>query len=245
MYTKEMLIKAVQLYIKYQLSGASVRHELEYPDNRTIKKWYDEYLSCPETCFSVKVRKPRKNSLEQRQAAVTHYLEHGKCYARTVRALGYPNRNVLRQWVGALAKERKKLKVSTKEFSYSKKTEAVIELSFRKHSAKQIAEEHDTSHTSLYKVYLSPLADCFDGLLISWRISTKPDAILVNSMLDAGISTLKEDERPIVHSDRGCHYRWSGWIDKMKEAKLIRSMSKKGCTPDNAACVGLFGRKKK
>jgi len=28
----------------------------------------------------------------------------------------------------------------------------------------------------------------------------------------------------------------------MNEAKLIRSMSKKGCTPDNAACEGLIGR---
>ena len=28
----------------------------------------------------------------------------------------------------------------------------------------------------------------------------------------------------------------------MNEAGLTRSMSKKGCSPDNAACEGLFGR---
>jgi len=28
----------------------------------------------------------------------------------------------------------------------------------------------------------------------------------------------------------------------MTKAKLTRSMSKKGCTPDNAACEGVFGR---
>ncbi|HCP14562.1 MAG TPA: hypothetical protein DIT32_02085 [Peptococcaceae bacterium] len=30
----------------------------------------------------------------------------------------------------------------------------------------------------------------------------------------------------------------------MENAGLIRSMSKKGCSPDNAACEGLFGRLK-
>ena len=34
------------------------------------------------------------------------------------------------------------------------------------------------------KVYLSPIVDCFDGLLVNWNISTSPDALLVNSMLD-------------------------------------------------------------
>ncbi|RMP22973.1 Transposase [Pseudomonas coronafaciens pv. atropurpurea] len=28
------------------------------------------------------------------------------------------------------------------------------------------------------------------------------------------------------------------------DAKLIRSMSRKGCSPDNAACEGFFGRLK-
>jgi len=63
-------------------------------------------------------------------------------------------------------------------------------------------------------------------------------------MLNEAVSTLKEGEQPIVHYDRGCHYRWPGWIKKMNEAKLIRSMSKKGCTPDNAACEGLLGKNK-
>jgi transposase InsO family protein len=30
----------------------------------------------------------------------------------------------------------------------------------------------------------------------------------------------------------------------MQDAKLIRSMSRKGCSPDNAACEGFFGRLK-
>ena len=94
------------------------------------------------------------------------------------------------------------------------------------------------------KVYLSPIIDCFDGLPVSWTIGTHPDAELVNTMLDMAISTLKDDEKPVVHSDRGVHYRWPGWIDRMKKAELTRSMSKKGCSPDNSACEGFFGRLK-
>lgn len=94
------------------------------------------------------------------------------------------------------------------------------------------------------KVYLSPMIDCFDGLAVSWTIGTSLDAELVNTMLDMAVDGLSDEEFPIVHSDRGSHYRWPGWISRMDEAGLTRSMSKKGCTPDNAACEGFFGRLK-
>ena len=91
------------------------------------------------------------------------------------------------------------------------------------------------------KVYLSPMIDCFDGLVISWSIGTHPNAKLVNNMLDAAIETIdNSNERPIVHSDRGGHYRWRGWLSRKADANLIRLMSRKGCSPDNAACEGFF-----
>ena len=84
-------------------------------------------------------------------------------------------------------------------------------------------------HIPAGKIYLSPIIDCFDGLPVSWScIGTSPDATLVNTMLDKAISTLNKNERPIVHTDRGAHYRWPGWIERMKKAHLVRSMSKKG-----------------
>lgn len=89
------------------------------------------------------------------------------------------------------------------------------------------------------------MIDCFDGLVVSWTIGTRPDSELVNTMLDAAIQTLVNNaSRPLVHSDRGAHYRWPGWLSRMRSAKLIRSMSRKGCSPDNAACEGFFGRLK-
>lgn len=78
------------------------------------------------------------------------------------------------------------------------------------------------------KVYLSSIVDCFDGMLPAWTISTAPNAALVNEMLDKAIATLSKEEHPLIHSDRGCHYRWPGWIERMNRAGLKRSMSKKG-----------------
>ena len=91
------------------------------------------------------------------------------------------------------------------------------------------------------KVYLSPMIDCFDGLPLTWTIGISPNAELANTMLDETIRLTPIDKHPIIHSDRGSHYRWPGWIERMNKAGFIRSMSKKGCSPDNAACEAFFG----
>ncbi|MEA4872448.1 MAG: IS3 family transposase [Synergistaceae bacterium] len=99
-------------------------------------------------------------------------------------------------------------------------------------------------HIPSGKVYLSPIMDCFDGMLVSWTISTHPDSELVNTVLDLATASLRADEHPAVNSERGSHYRGSGWIARMEKAGLSNYMSKKGCSPDNASCEGLFGRLK-
>lgn len=88
----------------------------------------------------------------------------------------------------------------------------------------------------------SPVIDCFDGLVVSCSIGTRPDATLVNPMLDYVLDTLNAHEKPVIHSDSGGYYRWPGWLDRINTSGLIRSMSRKGCSSDNAACEGFFGR---
>ena len=92
------------------------------------------------------------------------------------------------------------------------------------------------------KAYLSPVIDCYDGMPVAWTIGTSPNADLANGMLTDACSTLKDGEKPIIHSDRGCHYRWPEWIRICMDNNLTRSMSAKGCSPDNAAAEGFFGR---
>ena len=90
------------------------------------------------------------------------------------------------------------------------------------------------------KVYLSPLLDCFDGVPINWTIGKSPSKELTNTMLkDAHL--IVGDAKLLIHSDRGFHYRLDSWISLMNEYGYERSMSKKGCSPDNSMCEGFFG----
>ena len=90
------------------------------------------------------------------------------------------------------------------------------------------------------KVYLSPLIDCFDGLPITYTCGKSPNAELTNTMLEKGHEIIK-DYKCIIHNDRGFHYRLPSWVDLMTSFGYIRSMSKKGCSPDNSMCEGFFG----
>ena len=69
-------------------------------------------------------------------------------------------------------------------------------------------------------------------------------AIAIYGANAAGKSNMLYALMTIIHSDRGVHYRWSGWINRMESNGLTRSMLKKGCSPDNSACEGVFGRLK-
>ena len=90
------------------------------------------------------------------------------------------------------------------------------------------------------KVYLSPLIDCFDGLPIVHTICKSPNADLTNSMLEKG-KVIIQNNKPIIHNDRDFHYRLPSWINLREKFGFIRSMSKKGCSPDNSMCEGFFG----
>lgn len=94
------------------------------------------------------------------------------------------------------------------------------------------------------KAYLSAVVDCFDGRPAGWRIGASPTADLANGSLEDALAGRRPGARTVVHSDRGGHYRWPGWIALCEGAGLVRSMSAKGCSPDNAACEGFFGRLK-
>ena len=51
--------------------------------------------------------------------------------------------------------------------------------------ASGIGHKNGTGRT--ITVYLSPMIDCFDGMVVSWSIGTRPNAELVNTTLDAAV----------------------------------------------------------
>jgi|SRR5699024_4255601 len=100
MYTYDEKLRAITLYFKYE-SYAVALNELGYPSRGALRKWVYEFEQNGDMKKAL-TRRP-KYSLEQKQEAVNHYLEYGKCYSRTCRMLGYPSRALLTQWVLEMA----------------------------------------------------------------------------------------------------------------------------------------------
>lgn len=96
------------------------------------------------------------------------------------------------------------------------------------------------------KIYFSALVDCFDGKIVGATTSHHPNQKLVDDCLAQAIESdgPADPTKLVIHSDRGCHYRGNSWIQASRDIGFVRSMSKKGCSPDNSACEGLFGRMK-
>lgn len=97
-YNLDEKLKAVQLYIKYDRSPAAVRYELGYPTRNCLYRWYKEYVDNGNTFPDNKVRNSKYTS-EQRKAAVDYYVTHGKSITGTIRALGYPGKSALCEWL--------------------------------------------------------------------------------------------------------------------------------------------------
>jgi len=83
MYSREKRMKAMELYIKYGKSTADVIRELGYPDRKTLPKWYRIYLNEQKTgLLHDRYLKTSKYSLEEKQAAVDYFLDHGHSISR-------------------------------------------------------------------------------------------------------------------------------------------------------------------
>lgn len=104
MYSYEDRLRAVQLYIKLgKRLGLAIR-QLGYPTKNALITWYREYEQRHDLPTGY-VRQPRYSQVDK-QRAVEHYLEHGRCIAATIKALGYPCRPLLSAWLQELRPQR-------------------------------------------------------------------------------------------------------------------------------------------
>ena len=96
------------------------------------------------------------------------------------------------------------------------------------------------------KCYLSTILDAFthEKLAHQLSMSLKVDFVLdtVDQLVTEHGSTL--DNETIVHSDQGCHYTSYAFIQKLKDAEFVQSMSRCGNCWDNAPQESFFGHMK-
>ncbi|MDQ7208729.1 IS3 family transposase [Serratia fonticola] len=69
------------------------------------------------------------------------------------------------------------------------------------------------------KLYLSPVLDLFNGEIVVYEMSRKPVFSLVKTMLDKAFSTLKTEERPLLHSDQGWYYQMVVYQYQLREKR--------------------------
>ena len=90
------------------------------------------------------------------------------------------------------------------------------------------------------KGYLSTVKDLCTREIVAYEQSLRPTMDMVTSMMKKALSTLKPDERPILHSDQGWHYQMPEFRKLLSDHNLVQSMSRKGNCLDNAAMESFF-----
>ena len=91
------------------------------------------------------------------------------------------------------------------------------------------------------KLYLSPILDLFNGEIITYTLQSRPTYDLVETMLKQSLEYVKEDDKLLIHSDQGWHYRMPQYCQLLKEKNITQSMSRKGNCYDNAVIENFFG----
>ncbi len=98
MYSYEDRVRAVELYLKLGKRVKATIRQLGYPTKNSLKAWCEEFEKSGDLQKEY-VRVKPKYSEEQKNLALEHYVNHGRSFSFTLRALGYPCRQILTAWV--------------------------------------------------------------------------------------------------------------------------------------------------
>jgi putative transposase len=91
------------------------------------------------------------------------------------------------------------------------------------------------------KRYLSPILDLYNGEIISYTISERPNLLMVTNMLAKATKNIRADADLVLHSDQGWHYQHATYQNQLKKKGIRQSMSRKGNCLDNAVMENFFG----
>ncbi|WP_346729206.1 IS3 family transposase [Lederbergia citrea] len=92
------------------------------------------------------------------------------------------------------------------------------------------------------KAYLDPFLDMFNGEILSFRFSERPNAKAIMDALDEAIEITKDcPYRTTIHSDQGWGYQMKKYVKKLKDNDIFQSMSRKGNCLDNSPMENFFG----
>lgn len=91
------------------------------------------------------------------------------------------------------------------------------------------------------KLYLSPVIDLFNGEIVSYELSERPNFEQVVNMLKKSFKKIGKNAELILHSDQGWQYQTKQYQRLLKDKGIKQSMSRKGNCLDNAIIENFFG----
>ena len=91
------------------------------------------------------------------------------------------------------------------------------------------------------KLYMSPIIDLFNGEIISYDLSERPNFNQIVTMLNKAFKKIKKGTKLILHSDQGWQYQMKDYQNLLRKEGITQSMSRKGNCLDNAIIENFFG----
>lgn len=91
------------------------------------------------------------------------------------------------------------------------------------------------------KLYLSPIIDLFNGEIICYNLSRRPNFKQIENMLGEAFKKKLVHTGLILHSDQGWQYQMKAYQRLLESQSVKQSMSRKGNCLDNAVIESFFG----
>jgi len=97
------------------------------------------------------------------------------------------------------------------------------------------------NETTQERSYFTSFVDTYSGEILSWNIGLHPNVEFVTHALDELIRNRpKLNYRMTIHSDQGFQYQNYKYTSRLKENRIIQSMSRKATCLDNAVAESKF-----
>jgi len=90
-------------------------------------------------------------------------------------------------------------------------------------------------------MYLGLITDKWSRKIVGFHLGETLEAATALKALAMALKGLKQSERPIHHSDRGCQYASHLYVDRIKQAGLTMSMTEKNHSAENALAERVNG----
>ncbi|WP_348524512.1 IS3 family transposase [Listeria seeligeri] len=245
-----------------QERDARIIHELRSEFRLTILLQATKFPKATYMYWQKRLEQKNPNALLEKKIQEIFDEHHGNYGYRRIqlalKAQGIKvNQKKVRRIMGKLGlKGSKFIRKSRRYNSYKGTIGRVAKNRIRRRFYTSIPHQKVTTDTSEFKyyerdknkqlvikkLYLDPFLDMFNGEILSYRISERPNA---KAIMDAQKEAMDRTDdcpyRRTFHSDQGWAYQMKAYKKQLTKQNIFQSMSRKGNCFDNSPMENFFG----